>query len=107
MPTGIGAILTKFGLPTTGAALEGDLATLLTSTTPEGLLAKGAVVGAGALIGQSAIKSVTSGLFGGKKTIKRKRSTRSTSRSTTRRRKSHPRYRSKAWMAHIRKMRKK
>lgn len=105
MSTGIASLLTKLGLPATGAAIESDIASLLMSSTPEGWLAKGAL----AAVGGFGANQVLGSVLGGKKrksSKRSKRSSRSRSRSRSKSSKRGSRYRSKAWMAKIRKMRK-
>lgn len=88
--TSITGVLKNFGLPGTAAALESDLATLLGSTTPEGLLAKGAVMAAGAYGGNQIIAALTGGSKKKKTTTRSKKSRSSKSRrhsSTKHRRK--------------------
>lgn len=108
MSTGIGALLGKIGLGATGAGLEGDIAALLTSSTPEGWLAKGALAAVGGMTASSTIKGFTQ-FLGGKKKTKRSRSRSKSSRSIKRRRstKRKGHYNSRKWMAHIRRMRHK
>lgn len=110
MPFDIKGLLSGIGLTGTATGLEGDLATLLASTSPEGLLARGAIIASGAAAAQPLIHSVQN-LLGGRKSRKTSRKSHKRRISMRRSRKTRKsgrssKYRSKAWMKHIRKMRK-
>lgn len=107
MPTSITNVLNGIGLSKTGAALESDLASLITSTTPEGILAKLAV---GSVLGGT-ISGVARSVLRGHKKSKHHRSRSRKSRRSRTVRHSHMKHGmrigSRKWMAYIRRMRKK